>query len=253
MTALNMNSPQGKALLAAIRGGDYAHPGEEEAIARVWSGLPKRPAQAVLAAGCGRAGTAACVQRHGWGRVIGFDVDETSIAAARTAYPELTLAACDVLAASAVVGPLQPEGFAIIYLFSSFYAFPDQPGALRALRQLARPGANLALFDYTDPHGRFVPGAPGADRFADWRPLRPASVPKLLTDTGWRMDSFHNLTADFQRWYAEFLEKIAARRAALDTEFGAELVDFVRGYYTELLDGLHAGRLGGALVYANAV
>jgi SAM-dependent methyltransferase len=253
MATLNMNSPLGKAILAAIRGGDYAHPGEEECIELLWSGLPHWPNQSVLDAGCGRAGTALFVQQHGWGRVTGFDLDAESVAAAQAAHPELRLRSCDVLAAPAVLGPLQPEGFEVIFMLSSYYAFPDQPAALRALRSLARPGARLAILDYTDADGRFATSSPGATRLNYWHPVRPAALPAELATAGWRLDSTQDLTPNFRRWYAEFPQKIAARRAALDAQFGAVNVDFVHAYYADLLDGIVAGHIGGLLGYATAV
>jgi len=253
MVALKMNSPLGKALLAAIRGGDYAHPGEEECIERLWTGLPRVPTQSVLDAGCGRAGTAAYVQRRGWGRVTGFDLDAESIAEAQATYPELQLFASDVLAAPQIVGPIQPSGFNVIYLLSAFYAFPDQPAALRALRALAHPGTRLALLDYTDADGRFASSPPGATRFQYWHPLRPPRLRDDLADCGWRLDTVQDLGPEFKRWYAAFLQKIAARRAALDQRFGVENVDFVHAYYADLLDGIILGHIGGLLAYATAV
>ena len=253
MASLKMNSPLGKAILAAIRGGDYAHPGEEECIERLWAGMPRLPTQSVLDAGCGRAGTAVYVQQHGWGRVTGFDLDAESVAGAQAAHPELRLRGCDVLAAPAVLGPLQPEGFEVIFLLSSYYAFPDQPAALRALRSLARPGTRLAILDYTDADGRFATSSPGATRFNYWHPLHPAALAAELAAAGWRLDSVLDLTPDFRRWYAAFLQKIAGRRPALDAQFGAGNVDFVRAYYADLLDGIVTGHIGGLLAYATAV
>jgi len=253
MAVLKMNSPLGKALLAAIRGGDYAHPGEEECIERLWAGLPHVPAQSVLDAGCGRAGTAAYVQRRGWGRVTGFDLDAESIAEAQATYPELQLFGCDVQAAPQIIGPRQPGGFDVIYLLSAFYAFPDQPAALRAVRALAHPGTRLALLDYTDADGRFASTPPGATRFQYWQPLRPARLRDELADGGWRLDVVQDLTPEFKRWYAAFLQKIAIRRKLLDDRFGVENVDFVHAYYADLLAGLTRGHLGGLLAYATVV
>jgi SAM-dependent methyltransferase len=253
MAALIMNSPLGKALLAAIRGGDYAHPGEEECIERLWSGLPRQPDQSVLDAGCGRAGTAAYVQQHAWGRVTGFDLDAESIAGAQIAYPDLRLFACDMLAAPPTIGPHQPAGFDVIYLLSAFYAFPDQSAALRALRSLARSGARLALLDYTDADGQFASSPPGSMRFRHWHPLHPSALHDDLAAADWRLDSVADLTPDFHRWYAAFLQKIAARRTLLDAQFGPDSVNFVHAFYSDLLDGITIGHIGGLLGYATAV
>jgi cyclopropane fatty-acyl-phospholipid synthase-like methyltransferase len=60
-----MNSPQGKRILALVREGDYAHPGEERAIDLIFSSLPRDAAREVLDVGCGRGGTADYVRAHG--------------------------------------------------------------------------------------------------------------------------------------------------------------------------------------------
>jgi len=91
-----MNSFQGKQILAMVRHGDFAHAGEEEAIERALREVPKDCDQQILDAGCGRGGTAAYMQYHGWGRVTGIDVEPKSIAHAREAYPELTFVCCDI-------------------------------------------------------------------------------------------------------------------------------------------------------------
>jgi hypothetical protein len=53
-----MNSPQGKSILSRIRGGDYAHPGEEDAIVQIAQKLPRASIRRLLDVGCGRGGTA---------------------------------------------------------------------------------------------------------------------------------------------------------------------------------------------------
>ena len=76
---MRMNSPTGKGILSLVREGDYAHPGEEQAIDLVFAALPKDPDRQVLDLGRGRGGTAAYVQRHGWGRVTGVDIDAETL------------------------------------------------------------------------------------------------------------------------------------------------------------------------------
>jgi hypothetical protein len=68
---MNMNSFEGKRILALIREGDYAHAGEEEAIERVFRAVPKQAGSWLLDVGCGRGGSAEYLRRRGWGRVEG--------------------------------------------------------------------------------------------------------------------------------------------------------------------------------------
>src|SRR5512143_3815741 len=138
-----MNSLEGKRILALVREGDYAHAGEEEAIELVFSGLARDPDREILDLGCGRGGTADYVQRHGWGRVTGVDIDAETLASAGHAYPGISFVAAD----AETVAQLWQSRFDLIYLFNSFYAFPDQQEALRSMRLAARPQATLAIFD----------------------------------------------------------------------------------------------------------
>ena len=94
---MNMNSFEGKRILALIREGDYAHAGEEEAIERSFRSIPKNGDSWLLDVGCGRGGSAEYLRRHGWGHVEGIDRDAESIEYARTTYPEIGFHVCDVL------------------------------------------------------------------------------------------------------------------------------------------------------------
>jgi trans-aconitate methyltransferase len=105
-----MNHPDGKSLLAAVRGGDFAHAGEEIAVHIAWERLPKREDQHCLDAGCGRGGTAALVQFNRWGQVTGLDIDAETISSAAAAYPDVKFAAADVTRA----GELFPARFDLI-------------------------------------------------------------------------------------------------------------------------------------------
>ncbi|WP_232470464.1 MULTISPECIES: hypothetical protein [Methylococcus] len=48
-----MNSPTGKATLAYARNGDYAHPGEEDAVVAAVDRLPREGIHHLLDVGCG--------------------------------------------------------------------------------------------------------------------------------------------------------------------------------------------------------
>src|SRR4051794_28000217 len=116
---MQMNSALGKRILAAVRGADFAHAGEAEAIELALAPVEKDARRTVLDAGCGRGGTAAYVQHHGWGRVSGFDIDATSIEEALGRYPELDLRVADAASADAAFS----VAFDLLYSFNAFYAF----------------------------------------------------------------------------------------------------------------------------------
>ena len=101
-----MNNATGKRLLALIRDGDYAHPGEEEANELLFAGVRPDPRRRVLDAGCGGAGTAAWVQARGLGAVTGIEIDAATAALARERHPEVTVVEGDLQrAGAALAGP----------------------------------------------------------------------------------------------------------------------------------------------------
>lgn len=243
---MRMNDPQGKRLLAAVREGDYAHPGEEEAIRLTWEHLPKDPSQSCLDAGCGRGGTAAFVQKNGWARPTGIDIDAETIATAASMHPDIPFHALDI----AQAGTRFPEAFSLIYAFNAFYAFPDQPAALKSLHGAAAPGATLCLFDYVD-RGGFANHPFGAKTESRlWQPLDLSQFPSQLAQAGWQLAACHDIDSEYRRWYEALCERFSSRRAALLAEFPADLVDYATEYYSLMRDAVVDGALGGAIVYA---
>jgi len=243
-----MNHPDGKSLLAAVRGGDFAHAGEEAAVQIAWERLPKRKNQHCLDAGCGRGGTAAFAQSNRWGQVTGLDIDAETISSAAAAYPAVEFFPADVTRA----GELFPARFDLIYAFNAFYAFPDQQAALKSLRLAAKPDGVLCLFDYVDRGGFMeTPFARKAETLL-WRPLRLQSLPAELDAAGWSLKEWVEIHSEYRRWYAELVERFADRRQELLRRFDPDLVAYAEDYYQSMLEAIESGALGGAIVYAGA-
>lgn len=240
-----MNSYQGKQILALVRNGDFAHAGEEEAIERAMRTIPKERDQRILDAGCGRGGTAAYMQAHGWGQVTGVDIEPKSIDYARQTFPCLTFACCDIHDVAAHV----PAQFDVATLFNVLYALPTQEVALRALASQANANARLVIFDYIDL-GRYG-DAPIMDAEQPFlpNPLKEADLPRILSEGGWRLRSAEDLTDDYARWYAALVAKIVAKRNAVEALAGRDAFEHVLGRYAGLLSAIHDGRLGGAIIY----
>jgi SAM-dependent methyltransferase len=243
---MRLNSYEGKRLLALARGGDYAHAGETESIDLVWNALPKNPTQKVLDAGCGRGGTAAYIHRAGWGQVTGIDIEAESIYKAQEIYPEVVFDVCPVEQAERIA----TAAFDVICCFNSFYAFSDQPAALRALSYTAKSGALLALFDYTDP-GTFSESLLGKHvELLQWHPLNLFSIGSLLSAAGWSAENIQDITADYVRWYKTFSDRIRELRPRLIQECGIETWKYASNFYDLMHDSLRTGHMGGAIVYA---
>jgi SAM-dependent methyltransferase len=241
-----MNSPQGKAILALIRKGDFAHPGEEEAIEAVASGLPRSSIHRVLDVGCGRGGTANWFQQQGWGEVVGIDMDADSIDYAKKTYPQVRFHACDV----ADLGRLSLPSFDLVYLFSSFYAFANQQAALGAIRNACREGAHLVIFDYTQPEDRTLPAVLGTEI---GRPIVLEDLSTWMQARAWQPISVTDMTDSFVRWYEGMLRKVENNRQAILAMAGEDWYDYVGSWYGALRDALAGGEVGGSVIRAKAV
>lgn len=237
-----MNSFRGKQVLALVRDGDFAHAGEEDAIEMTLAKTAKDPARRLLDAGCGRGGTAAYMQHHGWGRVTGFDIDAASIESARAAYPALRFFACDMLR----LPEKADHDFDLITFFNVLYAIPEQAAALAALAAVAAPGAELLLFDYSA--GATAEADDGWDFLP--APLDPTALPVLLRTAGWELQDIEDITDAYVRWYVALVAKITAKRNAIEDLAGPEGYAHVLGRYSDLLARLEDGRLSGVIVRA---
>lgn len=252
---MRMNSAPGKEILALVRDGNYAHPGEEAAIELVFRDLPPAADRAVLDVGCGRGGTADFVRRHGWGRVTGIDIDAETLAAARQLYPDVEFHAAD----AGGIGELWQSRFDLIYLFNAFYAFPDQARALREMHAVARDNATLMIFDYTgrngSPHDTGGWPSTGSDEgkpfsHQGWSPLHPERFPDELRTAGWQVERIVDVTAEYVTWYRQLCGRIRARRERIEAGYGPEWYAYVLKTYEELLDAIENGMIGGAACWA---
>lgn len=246
---MRMNSPEGKAILALVRGGDFAHAGEEEAIGIVMDGIRPDPGRRVLDAGCGRGGTADHLVRRGWGKVTAFDIDGETVRQAAVRYPSVDFHVADAGRADRVIaGP-----FDLVTCFNSFYAFPQEP-ALAALRRLSAKDAQLLIFDYTDPAESFAGSEFALRKDAGfWRPVHPCKLCDMAADAGWDLTGWDDLSDRYAGWYDALLTSIDRKRDAIMSGHGAEAFEFVRAFYQSLRDALGGGILGGGLFRLVAV
>ncbi len=241
---MNMNSFEGKRILALIRDGDYAHAGEEEAIERSFRTVPKNPGQWMLDVGCGRGGSADYLRRKGWGHVEGIDRDNDSIDYARATYRDVAFHACDVLDVPRTV----TREFDVIYMLNAFYAFDSQREALAELRTVAKPATQLVIFDYT-----VGPKSSGIQAPALMpRAIRLPEIATMLRETGWEPGCVEDLSSDYARWYAAFVDRIRLKQNEIEWIGGADSYNFVLSMYSGLRSAIVQGELGGAIVHARA-
>ena len=246
---LTMNSITGKLVLSMIRGSDYAHAGEAEAIDLVLGPLTLTPQTRLLDVGCGIGGTARYVQDKGWGSVTGVDIDSDNIDAAASRHPGIEFVCSDAAQLTECVTP----PFEVIYSFNAFFLFADQPRALRAMRKVATSGGTLAIFDYVD-RGGYTQAQQGRGVSTGLRKaLQLDVIPSLFADAGWQIERIVSVDADYLRWYEGLLSRIGSMRDEIIAVSSEAFFQYVLERYTYTRDDAKAGHLGGATIYARAV
>lgn len=241
-----MNSLTGKQILSLVRNGNYAHAGEEEAILRTFDPIPKDPNRIVLDVGCGIGGTADFVQRYGWGQVTGIDLDSETIEHAKELYPEIVFHACDILDISETI----VDKADIIYLFNSFYAFDHQNQALSTMRKVAKDNANLIIFDYVNRGSYQDAGRSKNNHPTLPHPIELEILPDMLQKADWNLIKVEDIDNEYERWYEELVKKISEKRDEITKIAGSEWFDYVQELYTNLLNEIKQGTLGGVIVRA---
>ena len=241
-----LNSPQGKAILALARGGDYAHPAEEKAMEYLALQLPVKESLHILDVGCGRGGSANWFQAHHFGHVTGLDIDQASIAYAQTRYPKVVFRQGDV----SQLAQWDTASFDVIYLLNSFYAFPNQPLALQSLRNVAKPGTLLLIYDYTKKPGTPLPVELGTEI---GNPIVNEDFAIWLESSRWKIASIDDLTDIYNESYIQLLQKFRLKRAEILHSWGHDWYDFIMTWYGALQGSLAQRNLGGALFTAIAV
>jgi len=241
-TPVKMDEHDGKQFLATVRSADYAHPGEAESIDLVFAMVPAQPSWRVLDVGCGRGGTADYVSCHGWGCVTGVDIDREAVEYARSKYPNLEFAVCDMQS----VGDQYPEQFDLIYLFNVFYAACDKNAAMMSFRRAAKQTGLLGIFDYvmykTD---RGLPSV-----FLDQKPATSDELTEWMNGSSWKLIEHINLDDKYIEWYRNFLTRF--EDPALGKIYPPQVIADVRSKYAQLLDSLEQGILGGAFLLFSA-
>jgi len=228
---------QGKQLVSFLRGGDYAHAGEEEAIIKVMSKFRKNSAQSILDVGCGQGGTAHFMQQQGWGKVTGIDIEEKSIEYAKKTYPEVEFHTADVIQVPSI---LEHRTFDIICLYNSFYAFADQEEALRALHKLAHNDTQMVIYDYTGSYEETNP---------PFMPVQPKSFAKMLKNADWKLIETIDVSKEYKNWYFMLLEKMKSQKLQIIQKFSEDLYYKALHRYEDIYNYLVDGKMGGGIFY----
>jgi ubiquinone/menaquinone biosynthesis C-methylase UbiE len=240
-----------KQLLAAVRQGDYAHAGEEEAIEIAMGLIPKRSEQLLLDVGCGLGGTAHYLEQQGWGRATGVDIDPDMVNYAKSHYSHIKFFEAAAKALSTLF--LEPK-FDVVYSFNAFFCFPEQGLCLNEMAKVAKHHADLIIFDYASP-GVYTNKNPFFDpegrAFSKiFSPINLDTIENILIKNDWELKNIINLRDKYLNWYEWLVEKMNSQKSDLIQKFGELTFDGLYDGYVVLLDLLSSGEVSGAVIHA---
>lgn len=238
-------------MLYEIRGGDFAHAGDAEAIDLVWGQIPIASLPAggtILDIGCGAGGTLKHIYDKGARGLMGIDIDPSAIKIAAERYGSC---ANFMLMNANNLGTDFPVGYplSLTLSFNSFYAFDNHPQVLTDLFKLTLPGGYIAVFDYAISdkaidHGMVdLAGKP-------MNVIHPPTFTDQLTEAGWQIDKVIDLDATFKGWYEKLTTDMDAKSDMLVTKYGMDTYEPVYKTMNDILTKLQDKRLGGALFIA---
>lgn len=139
--------------LEALWGEGYLSPGGPDEVDRVLAGL-SLAGKTVLDIGCGAGGiTLHLAQKHGAARVIGFDVEEPVIVAARRHAEAKALSGrVDFVQASPGTLPFPDSSFDIAFSKDALLHVPDKDALFADIFRVLKPGGVFAASDWLIGH-----------------------------------------------------------------------------------------------------
>lgn len=237
-------------LLSEVRGGDFAHPGDAQAIDMIVKKtntfVDNLKSSTVLDVGCGFGGTVDYLSQLGFRDVQGCDLDQAAISYAQSRYIGLTF---DRVDARLLHEHYRPFSFDFITLFNVAYAIENKDSLLHSLSQIAKPGAILAIFDYSGKHD--IKDFPILDLAG--KPMYPLFQDTLainLVKNNWEVLEFEDITNQYRVWYNDLLVKLVAQELPLKQLFSVEDYDKVKRTFEGLLELISQDILGGGVIYA---
>ena len=242
---------QARLILSELRGGDFTHAGDKEAIDMALAKLKKDFPEALkgncLDVGCGFGGTADYLMKKGFKKVWGIDVDKSAIDYAEPKYKKVKFLNIDALSLSS---EFDRDFFSFVYLFNVLYAIEDKVSALDQLARVSKPGAILMIFDYSVVDS----SEPMLDLAG--KPMRPICMKKIkqqLQESGWEVLEMNDISSKFIVWYEQLLQKLEEKNQELKGHFLEEDIAKVSATYVHILHHLRRKTLGGILIYAKRI
>jgi SAM-dependent methyltransferase len=232
--------------LAAVRGSDFAHPGEAESIENLLKFFPDSKTINILDYGCGLGGTLNYIREKGYRNIFGIDIDDGSIKYAREKYGK----------AETFYTALSPEfaavhhSFDLIYSINVFYLIADKTALLEQLYKISQKGAVLIISDFVYKVDKeyiardtvlrkileFIPRAVHFDECPE------------LKDNSWSLKKVIDISNDYARWYTNFVEMIRNRKSKVLEVANVDYHNYMLDKYQFLLEQIQKGNVGGATI-----
>ncbi len=245
------NQPNSKRLLLSyLRGGDYAHAGDTEAINMVLNRIrpinPNIISGNVLDMGCGFGGTLEYLKNKGFKHLYGLDINQDSINYAKTKYIGINFAHLDALNVESF---FSDKKFDLVMLFNSAYAIEDKAELLLSIAKISKPGTILAIFDYSAiSQDKTLPILDFAGK-----QMKPIELKSLLIDlkkADWNLIEIEDLSLKFIIWYNNFLETLHKQENDLKQKFLNDDIQQIDATFSYILEQLKSKRMGGVIIYA---
>lgn len=205
--------------------GDSFHPGGGALTSRLIEGLRVGPGATIVDVASGLGTSALQAAREAGCDVVGVDLSEENIRAARAAAEAAGLGArVRFVAGDAEELPFPDESFDGALCECSFCTFPDKPRAAAELARVLRADGRLALSDVTAEPGALPASLRTLDAWiaclADARPL--AVTAALLDEAGFEVEA----TESHDGALIELLDRVDDRLRPLG--LGLDLLDAAR-------------------------
>jgi 2-polyprenyl-3-methyl-5-hydroxy-6-metoxy-1,4-benzoquinol methylase len=242
---------QARLIVSELRGGDFTHAGDTEAIdmvlAKLKADFPEVLKGNCLDVGCGFGGTADYLVKQGVEKIWGIDINKPALDYAKSKYKSVN---CLNLDAFAVSTQFDRKFFSLVYLFNVLYAIEDKVSVLKQLAMVSKPGAILMLFDYSAGDN----GDPVLDLAgATMHPIQTNKIEQQLKEAGWEIVEKNDLSSEFVVWYEKLIQKLSVKEQELKGNYLAEDISKVFLTYSHILNQLRLKKMGGVLIYAKRV
>ncbi len=254
LTSSKTSAPQlnqARLILSQLRGGDFTHAGDKEAVDMVVTKLKQDHPEVLkgncLDVGCGFGGTADYLVKQGFKRVWAIDIDKSTIKYAKSKYKGVEFSTLD---AASLSSHFNKGFFSFMYLFNVLYAVEDKAAVLKQLAEVSKPGAILMIFDYSTVNS----SEPILDLAGN--PMRPISTKKIrqqLQESGWEVLEVRDLSDNFITWYEQLLQKLDDKKQELNGHFLEKDIAKFSATYIQILHNLNRKTLGGLMIYAKRV